>query len=51
MYSRYNFLKRQMMKRIAAQAGRDTDTARDYGYTDWKDLDRSTRGFAATILR
>jgi mono/diheme cytochrome c family protein len=27
------------MKRIAAKAGGDTDTSRDYDYTDWKDLE------------
>lgn len=50
MYSRYNFVKRQMMKRIAAQAGGDTDVSRDYEYTDWKDLARFTRGFAKMLL-
>lgn len=51
MYSRYNFVKRQLMKRIAAQAGGDTDASRDYEYTDWKDLARFGSGFAAKILR
>jgi menaquinone-dependent protoporphyrinogen oxidase len=34
-YTRYNWLKRLVMKRIAAKAGGDTDTSRDYEYTDW----------------
>jgi menaquinone-dependent protoporphyrinogen oxidase len=38
VYSRYGLLKRWIMKRIAAQAGGDTDTSRDYDYTDWNDL-------------
>ena len=38
LYSRYNWLIRMIMKRIAAKAGGDTDTARDFEYTDWKDL-------------
>ena len=38
LYTRYGWLKRQMMKRIVANAGGDTDTTRDYEYTDWNDL-------------
>ncbi|WP_255150539.1 flavodoxin domain-containing protein [Halorarius halobius] len=34
-YSQYGFLKRRLMKRIAAEATGDTDTSRDYEYTDW----------------
>jgi len=49
MYSRYNIVKRLMMKRIAAQAGGDTDTARDYEYTDWKTLARFARKFAKGV--
>jgi menaquinone-dependent protoporphyrinogen oxidase len=37
-YTRYGWLKRQMMKRIVAKAGGDTDTTRDFEYTDWNDL-------------
>lgn len=46
-YSKYNLLKRWLIKRIAAKAGGDTDTSRDYDYTDWKDL----RGFAEDFGR
>ncbi|MFW6448980.1 MAG: flavodoxin domain-containing protein [Halobacteriota archaeon] len=35
-YSKYGFLKRAMLKRIAAEATGDTDTSRDYEYTDWE---------------
>jgi len=42
LYTRYNVFKRWIMKRIVAKAGGDTDTSRDYVYTDWSDL----RGFA-----
>lgn len=38
LYTKYNLLMRWMMKRIAARAGGDTDTSRDYDYTDWDDL-------------
>jgi len=35
------------MKRIVAKAGGDTDTSRDYMYTDWNDL----RAFADDFRR
>lgn len=38
LYRRYGWFKRWMMKRIAAKAGGDTDTSRNYVYTDWNDL-------------
>ena len=38
LYSKYNFLLRLIMKRIARAAGGDTDTSRDYDYTDWAAL-------------
>lgn len=45
-YTRYGWLKRQMMKRIVAKAGGDTDTTRDFEYTDWNDLRDFARDFA-----
>lgn len=45
-YTRYGWLKRLMMKRIVAKAGGDTDTTRDYEYTDWIDLRNFARDFA-----
>jgi menaquinone-dependent protoporphyrinogen oxidase len=47
MYTRYNWIKRFVMKRIAQKAGGDTDTSRDYEYTDWNDL----RAFAGQFGR
>lgn len=44
-YTRYGFLKKWMMKKIAAKAGGDTDTSRDYEYTDWDDLKNFGRDF------
>lgn len=38
LYTRYGWLKRQMVKRIVEKAGGDTDTTRDYEYTDWNDV-------------
>jgi menaquinone-dependent protoporphyrinogen oxidase len=40
LYSKYNFLIRFVMRRIARKAGAATDTSRDYEYTDWVALDR-----------
>lgn len=37
-YTRYGFLKKLIMKRIAGKAGGGTDTRRDYEYTDWAAL-------------
>jgi menaquinone-dependent protoporphyrinogen oxidase len=46
-YTRYNWLTRVMMRRIVAKAGGDTDTRRDYEYTDWEDVRAFARHFAA----
>lgn len=35
-YSRYNWLVRWMMRRIAKSEGASTDTSRDHEYTDWE---------------
>lgn len=48
-YTRYNFLTRWVMKRIVAKGGGDTDTSRDYEYTDWDDLRTFAREFAARV--
>ncbi len=37
-YSRYNWVTRWIMRRIVARAHGDTDTSRDYEYTDWNDV-------------
>jgi menaquinone-dependent protoporphyrinogen oxidase len=39
-YSRYNFIVKFVMKRIARKAGAPTDTSRDHEFTDWAALDR-----------
>ena len=38
LYTRYGWLKRRLMRRIAGKAGGGTDISRDYDYTDWADL-------------
>ena len=37
-YTKYGWIRRLVMKHIVAKAGGDTDTRRDYEYTDWNDL-------------
>jgi menaquinone-dependent protoporphyrinogen oxidase len=49
LYTRYGWLKRQMMKRIVAKAGGDIDTSRDYEYTDWNDLRTFAHEFAERV--
>jgi menaquinone-dependent protoporphyrinogen oxidase len=44
-YSRYNWLKKWVMRRIVRKAGVETDPHRDYEYTDWKDLAQFARAF------
>jgi menaquinone-dependent protoporphyrinogen oxidase len=46
-YTKYNWITRWMMRRIVNKAHGDTDTSRDYEYTDWPDLER----FALDFLR
>jgi menaquinone-dependent protoporphyrinogen oxidase len=46
LYTRYGWLKRWMMQRMSRKAGMETDTSRDYEYTDWDQL----RAFAESFL-
>ncbi len=48
-YSRYNFLIRFVMKRIAHKAGAPTDTSRDYEFTDWSTLDAFIKDAAVSV--
>lgn len=48
-YSKYGFFKRWMMKRIVSSKGRpDTDTKRDYSYTDWASVKQFAEEFLET---
>jgi menaquinone-dependent protoporphyrinogen oxidase len=38
-YTQYDYLKRQLMRMIARQRGRSTDTSQDIEYTDWTDVE------------
>ncbi|WP_158059073.1 menaquinone-dependent protoporphyrinogen IX dehydrogenase [Halorussus halophilus] len=48
-YSEYGVLKRFMMKRIAGEAGGDTDTSRDYEYTDWNEVAEFAKEFGESL--
>lgn len=47
LYTKYDFFKRMMMKMISRQQGRATDTASDYEYTDWADVEAFVDEFLA----
>jgi menaquinone-dependent protoporphyrinogen oxidase len=47
LYTQYGFITRWIMRRIARKEGGDTDTSRDFVYTDWQDV----RGFAEAFSR
>ena len=49
LYTKYNVLKRWMMKRIVAKAGGGTDTSRDYEYTNWAELGAFAERFSHMV--
>ena len=50
-YTRYNFLVRFVMRRIVSKEGGDTDTSRDYEYTDWAAVDRCAVEFVDGVVQ
>jgi menaquinone-dependent protoporphyrinogen oxidase len=50
-YSRYPLRIRLVMKFIAWMTGGDTDTSRDYEYTDWAMVEDFARRFAAALVQ
>jgi menaquinone-dependent protoporphyrinogen oxidase len=48
-YTRYNFLVRFVMRRISRKEGGDTDTSRDYEYTEWAAVDRFAVEFVEQV--
>ncbi len=46
-YTRYGRFTRWLMKRIVKKMGGDTDTSRDYEYTDWTAVGAFARSFTA----
>jgi menaquinone-dependent protoporphyrinogen oxidase len=49
MYTRYGWIKRHVMHAIAKREGDDTDTTRDYYYTDWGAVDEFAAHIAALL--
>ena len=51
LYTQYGFVKRRLMKKIAADKPGDlgTDTSRDYVYTEWDGVRRFTEAFLAQL--
>ena len=48
-YSKYGFLKRRVMQRIARKEGAPTDPTRDYEFTDWEAVTRFAENFVDTL--
>ena len=48
-YTQYGFITRLIMHSIAKKEGRDTDTSRDYEYTDWEKVTQFTERFLTEI--
>jgi menaquinone-dependent protoporphyrinogen oxidase len=49
LYTRYNPFIRFMMRLIVGMAGGETDTSRDYEYTDWPAVERFAAEFSARL--
>lgn len=47
MYTRYNWLRKLMVRRLAREKGDPTDTSRDWVFTDWPDLAAFITAFLA----
>jgi menaquinone-dependent protoporphyrinogen oxidase len=51
LYTQYGFFKRWIMKKIARDKGsQDTDTSRDYVYTDWDSVKRFAEEFLESLV-
>lgn len=48
-YSKYDPFKRYVMKNIARSIGAETDTSKDYEYTDWAALDQFVEQFTSKL--
>lgn len=51
LYTRYDWIKRWIMLRISRKAGGDTDTSRDYEYTDWSAIKDFATEFHRLVTR
>jgi menaquinone-dependent protoporphyrinogen oxidase len=50
-YTRYSPLLRWWLKRISRSQGLPTDTSRDWDFTEWEQVERFARQFAATVSK
>lgn len=50
LYRNYGLIKRWIMRRIVAKGGGETDTSKNYEYTDWENLRAFARDFARRHL-
>ena len=48
-YTQYSWLKRSLMKYIAAKEGGDVDTSRDFEYTEWDEVTRFAEDFLSSL--
>ncbi|WP_433633243.1 flavodoxin domain-containing protein [Halomicrococcus sp. NG-SE-24] len=48
-YTQYDFKRRWLFKLAALAFGLDTDTSRDYEYTDWDDVERFATSFGEFV--
>ena len=48
-YTKYGWFTRQIMKRISRKAGGDTDTSRDFEYTNWNDVRHFVSKFLSSL--
>jgi menaquinone-dependent protoporphyrinogen oxidase len=50
-YTRYNLFTRLFMKHMVKKHDGDTDTSRDYVYTDWVDLEKKLKMFLLGVAK
>ena len=50
-YSRYGFVIKLLMKMIVGYSGGETDSSRDYEYTDWVAVERFAQAFAQRLAQ
>ena len=50
-YTKYNWLVRLFMRRIAGKEGASTDMTRDHVYTDWRQVDELADALASAVQR
>jgi menaquinone-dependent protoporphyrinogen oxidase len=51
LYTQYDYMKRLLMRLISQSYGRETDTSKDYVFTDWEALRAFVSGFVARLKR